>query len=599
MALLRAWTARVQFGYWMHTGMLSWDSGLGFKRWMKAKTWAYALQGPLAIACSPHFHLDPRQGAWAKYVFDRGLEQFAIRCERLHAAPPPLRAPLRRRREPTRARAASGSTSRGWARTRCGRSSTGSARCRAEPPPPVYSFDADVGRLSVSTPRYSAAIVADNGGAFPYGGIDLARLFDAAGRAGRRRRRAAAGELRASCCGAPAAPRARDAGPRPRGAELSLDALAARAGDRRRGGCPATRTPGRSATWRRSAASRAARRAVAVRHRFAADYVESTWTVTRRPAAAARRGAVPELGRRRARRSSPCSPTERRRAAGAPGAGRRRRRSRYFHLAGPRGGYVARARRRRPRASARARRAPAVGAAAGPDARGRAARRRRAARPDRARRRRGPRGEIARRSARSRSHGGRVRRGGAPRAPSGGSSRIANVSRSTSATPPPYMPAVAHAAHNRQTLPAPANRAVAPHQPIQPRPRPVAQRLEAQRVHVVGLLAQDARPAAHGRQVEHHELVVRERAVAADRHPAAPRSTVSQRIGLRPLPRSVQSTRDLAALSLRRSAAMHGIVARARPARKSARRRVRASARGRSSRPARRRARGSSRGRER
>src|SRR4051794_32448050 len=83
MAILRAWTARVQFGYWTHAGMLSWDSGLGFKRWMKAKTWAYALQGPLAIACSPRFQLDHRQGPWAKYVFDRGMEQFAALCRDL------------------------------------------------------------------------------------------------------------------------------------------------------------------------------------------------------------------------------------------------------------------------------------------------------------------------------------------------------------------------------------------------------------------------------------------------------------------------------------------------------------------------------------
>ena len=33
----------------------------------------------------------------------------------------------------------------------------------------------------MSTRRYSAAIVADNRGAFPYGGIELARLFDPQG----------------------------------------------------------------------------------------------------------------------------------------------------------------------------------------------------------------------------------------------------------------------------------------------------------------------------------------------------------------------------------------------------------------------------------
>jgi hypothetical protein len=45
-------------------------------------------------------------------------------------------------------------------------------------PPPLYAFDPDVGRLAVTTPHYSTAIVPVNNGAFPYGGVDLARLFD-------------------------------------------------------------------------------------------------------------------------------------------------------------------------------------------------------------------------------------------------------------------------------------------------------------------------------------------------------------------------------------------------------------------------------------
>jgi hypothetical protein len=44
-------------------------------------------------------------------------------------------------------------------------------------PPPLYAFDPDTGRLAVTTPRYSTAIVPDNRGAFAYGGIDPARLF--------------------------------------------------------------------------------------------------------------------------------------------------------------------------------------------------------------------------------------------------------------------------------------------------------------------------------------------------------------------------------------------------------------------------------------
>ncbi|HET7425995.1 MAG TPA: hypothetical protein VFJ50_03090, partial [Gemmatimonadales bacterium] len=47
-----------------------------------------------------------------------------------------------------------------------------------EEPPAFYAFDPDVGRLAVSTPVYSTAVVPVNRGAFPYGGIELARLLD-------------------------------------------------------------------------------------------------------------------------------------------------------------------------------------------------------------------------------------------------------------------------------------------------------------------------------------------------------------------------------------------------------------------------------------
>ena len=55
---------------------------------------------------------------------------------------------------------------------------SGSARCAASEPPPLYAYDPDVGRLAITTPTYNTAIVAVSRGAFPYGGVDLARLFD-------------------------------------------------------------------------------------------------------------------------------------------------------------------------------------------------------------------------------------------------------------------------------------------------------------------------------------------------------------------------------------------------------------------------------------
>src|SRR5215217_2354608 len=52
------------------------------------------------------------------------------------------------------------------------------SRRRAVEPPALYAYDPDIGRLAVTTPTYNTAIIAVSGGAFPYGGIELARLFD-------------------------------------------------------------------------------------------------------------------------------------------------------------------------------------------------------------------------------------------------------------------------------------------------------------------------------------------------------------------------------------------------------------------------------------
>ena len=49
---------------------------------------------------------------------------------------------------------------------------------KAATPPPLYSYDPDIGRLAVTTPTYNTAVVAVNQNAFPYGGLDLARLYD-------------------------------------------------------------------------------------------------------------------------------------------------------------------------------------------------------------------------------------------------------------------------------------------------------------------------------------------------------------------------------------------------------------------------------------
>ena len=176
--LLRAWVRRVLFGYWTHSGMLNWDTGLGLRRWMKGKTWAYAQQGLLAIAASPGFQADPRQPAWAKTLFDRGLrlyERLDARGPHLDGLPHPALMEVEMERQ-----------SLSDARIFAARMAANAVRAvtmglggmAAEEPPAFYAFDPDVGRLAVSTPAYSTAVVPVNRGAFPYGGIELARLLD-------------------------------------------------------------------------------------------------------------------------------------------------------------------------------------------------------------------------------------------------------------------------------------------------------------------------------------------------------------------------------------------------------------------------------------
>ena len=336
MAILRAWAARVQFGYWMHCGMLSWDTGLGFGRWMKAKTWAYALQGLLTIAAAPRFQLDPRQGPWAKWVFDRGLDQFAIRCEALaprHLPPVNLYDV---------GSAYQGTGSRRLYVARMGANAAravvhGLGVLAAEPPPSVYAFDADVGRLSVSTRRYAAAIVADNRGAFPYGGIELARFFDPDGlpvggmggrppasfgvvvrRAGRRRVLASQAS--------------------PGGAAVVLTRSPRGRVDRVR---PLPRDPDAGPFGELEAVGRVARGGATVtsRHRFTGDYVETTWSVERTRRRLHAEVLFPSWG------GAAASITAVRLDGGtvalAPGAGAvSAAEVAHFHLAGPRGGYV-------------------------------------------------------------------------------------------------------------------------------------------------------------------------------------------------------------------------------------------------------------------
>ena len=177
-SLLRAWAEHIVCAYWTHGGYLNWDTGYGFKRWHAGRTWALAQQGLLAIAASPRFHPRPELGEWAKYMFDRGLALFerlsttagdgkGIAPSNLYdvnVAPlgPSIRELFAARMQANAARAVA----------------LGLGGMQAPEPPSLYSFDSDVGRLAITTRRYSTAVVPVSQRAFPYGGQELCRLYD-------------------------------------------------------------------------------------------------------------------------------------------------------------------------------------------------------------------------------------------------------------------------------------------------------------------------------------------------------------------------------------------------------------------------------------
>jgi hypothetical protein len=172
LTLLRRWVTRLLAGSWTHAGYLNWDTGHGWHRWHSGQYWAFAQQGLLAIASTPHFWARREYGRWAKAMFDRGLQLYSRwATEAGGGIAPQLPFGVH-------------SEHRDWDlySTRMAANAAraiglGLGSRRSADPPPMYAFDRDTGRLAVTTPHYSTAIVPDNRGAFPYGGIELARLF--------------------------------------------------------------------------------------------------------------------------------------------------------------------------------------------------------------------------------------------------------------------------------------------------------------------------------------------------------------------------------------------------------------------------------------
>ena len=174
-SLVRRWERRAIAGYWTHGGYLNWDSGLGFHRWHQAKKLGLAQLALIGIAQARQAAAGSRWGTWAKWMLDRGLRFY----EQLPVGEGGLPDPVLFKLFSVPQSVGSARLAAARLQANAARAvAAGLGRMRAAAPPSLYAFDPDIGRLAVTTPVYNTAIVAVNQRAFPYGGIELARLFD-------------------------------------------------------------------------------------------------------------------------------------------------------------------------------------------------------------------------------------------------------------------------------------------------------------------------------------------------------------------------------------------------------------------------------------
>ena len=173
--LLQRWLRRVLCGYWTHGGYMNWDTGYGFRRWHQSHKLGLAQQALIGIATTPEL-ADSHLRGWAKWILDEGFAFYDRQAARNGGVAPSLlfgvhAKPMADSNGRLGAARMAGNAARAVA--------VGLGDAASRRPPPLYAFDPGTGRLAVTTPAYNTAVVPVSQRAFPYGGIELARLYDA------------------------------------------------------------------------------------------------------------------------------------------------------------------------------------------------------------------------------------------------------------------------------------------------------------------------------------------------------------------------------------------------------------------------------------
>jgi hypothetical protein len=174
--LMREWTRRALAGYWTHSGYLNWDSGLGFERWHQAKKLGLTQEALVGLASSDTLLPSKKYGQWAKSMLDNGFDFYSRLSDRSKNG---LVDPVLFDVNVVPQASSSAYLAASRIQANAARAIDAGLGSKASTtPPPLYAYDPDIGRLAVTTPTYNTAVLPVNQNAFPYGGLDLARLYD-------------------------------------------------------------------------------------------------------------------------------------------------------------------------------------------------------------------------------------------------------------------------------------------------------------------------------------------------------------------------------------------------------------------------------------
>ena len=168
------WVTRLLTGSWTHAGYLNWDTGHGTRALaLRRSTGRSRSRACWRSRRRRAFWARPEQGAGPRPCSTAGC------CSTRAGARRPAAGSRRSCRSTCSPTTATRTSTRARIAANAMRAlALGLGGAPSADPPPLYSFDRETGRLAVTTPRYSTAIVPDNRRAFAYGGIELARLFD-------------------------------------------------------------------------------------------------------------------------------------------------------------------------------------------------------------------------------------------------------------------------------------------------------------------------------------------------------------------------------------------------------------------------------------